>query len=108
MRYLGGGIGHLEQFPPAHNDEDAMDCDHSEELEVDDFIVPGNGDGSEGENHGKEKKDDNNGGDEDNEEDEGDEGYQGDEDYGDNEDEEVGEDDDMENSDLDEETGNVY
>ena len=22
MRYLGGGIGHLEQFPPANNDDE--------------------------------------------------------------------------------------
>ena len=24
MRYLGGGIGHLEQFPPANNDNEVM------------------------------------------------------------------------------------
>ena len=24
IRYLGGGIGHLEQFPPANNDDEDM------------------------------------------------------------------------------------
>jgi len=108
VRYLGGGIGHLEQFPPAHDDQDIMDYDHGEELEVDDSIVPGNGGGSEGENDGKEKEDGTGGGDEDSEDGEGDEGDEKDQDDGDNEDEEVGEDDDMEDDDFDEEAGNVY
>lgn len=34
MRYLGGGIGHLEQFSPPHNDvEDADMNDNVAELE---------------------------------------------------------------------------
>lgn len=93
MRYLGGGIGHLEQFPTAHNDEDTTYDDNDEDFEMDELLTPGNeGGGSEGEN-------------EDDEDDGGNENNEGDTD---NEDEEVGEDDDMENGDLDEEAGNVY
>ena len=47
VRYLGGGIGHLEQFPPANDsDED----DSGTEAEVDDFVVAditGDGDGDD-------------------------------------------------------------
>jgi hypothetical protein len=53
LRYLGGGIGHLEQFPPADNNkEDATTNDNSEvEVEMDDFIMDtsiNNDDGGEG------------------------------------------------------------
>ena len=43
VRYLGGGIGHLEQFPPAKNDDDDTGAhnDSGLEAETDDFIVPG-------------------------------------------------------------------
>ena len=86
MRYLGGGIGHLEQFPPAHNkDKDAAAHDNNTiEVETDDFIV-----GSD---------------------DEGEEDYESEEDAGDDEEDDgneaegAGEDEDA----LDEETGNVY
>ena len=99
VRYLGGGIGHLEQFPPAESDENnaATHNDGDPEVEVDDFNAPGDaesGDGDEGEEDEDGK----------NEEDEEDE-----------EDEEVRENEDAENGDdldpgesSDEETGNVY
>ena len=68
MRYLGGGIGHLEQFPPAdHNHEDSAMSDSGDvEIEIDDFI--------EGDNDGSDNTsgDDEGGGDE-SEEDEGEE-----------------------------------
>lgn len=42
MRYLGGGIGHLEQFPPAHsNDEGMAHNDDGVEVEMDNFIRDG-------------------------------------------------------------------
>ena len=85
VRYLGGGISHLEQFPPANNgNEDNGDT----EAEIDDFVVAdimGDGDGDEE--------------DEDKEE------------VGEDEDEGTDEDDDLEMEEeewLDEETGNVY
>ena len=85
IRYLGGGIGHLEQFPPAdNNDKEIIANDnHDMEVETDDFIVAGSAEDSN-----------------DNESEE---------------DEEAGENENVEednNSDLgewsDEETGNVY
>ena len=40
VRYLGGGIGHLEQFPPAsNNDKDTTHENNSTEAEADDFIT---------------------------------------------------------------------
>lgn len=43
VRYLSGGIGHLEQFPPAKNDDNDTGAhnDGDLEAEMDDFIVPG-------------------------------------------------------------------
>jgi len=39
VRYLGGGIGHLEQFPPANNDdEDVATYEDVEEVDNDNFI----------------------------------------------------------------------
>jgi len=90
VRYLGGGIGHLEQFPPAEtNDDDtAAHDDNDSEVEMDDFIIPA--DTEDGE-------DDNNGGDDENGDD------------GEGEDDEDEEDDDLDPGESsDEETGNVY
>ena len=41
MGYLGGGIGHLEQFPPANNEDNdgTMNDDGNAEVETDDFIA---------------------------------------------------------------------
>jgi hypothetical protein len=83
VRYLGGGIGHLEQFPPANNDNGAT---YEYEGDSEDEVI---GDGS---GTGSDEKD----GDEEDEED--------------GEDSEVAEDD--EHSDpgesSDEDMGNVY
>ena len=100
-RYLGGGIGHLEQFPPAdHNHEDPAMNDNSDvEIEIDDSIV--------GDNNGSNNSDDegcgNEGG--------GDEGS-GDEGGGDEgeEDDEAGvhSEEDNQGESSDEEMGNIY
>ena len=85
VRYLGGGIGHLEQFPPAErNFEDSASNDNGDtEFEMDDLVM---GASSTGDDEG--------------EEDEGKEG-EGEEDEGEEEEGDPGE--------LsDEETGNVY
>jgi hypothetical protein len=37
VRYLGGGIGHLEQFPPADNDSEVV-----YEYEDDEITIDGN------------------------------------------------------------------
>lgn len=99
MRYLGGGIGHLEQFPPASNDGEhaAAHEDSDEDIEeIDENNVIG-GPGSVGEA--------------------GDDGGNRGTKYmeeGESEDEDEDEDDDLEVDDLDpgessdEETGNVY
>ena len=92
VRYLGGGIGHLEQFPTAdHNNNEHTPTHNSgdTEAEVDDFSMA-----------------DTAGVDDGHEEDE-------DEENEDEEREEVEEDSDEENDSemeelLDEETGNVY
>lgn len=91
VRYLGGGIGHLEQFPPAHNDTDTIAS--NVEVETDDFIVVGtaadNHDGIE-----RNGDDGNDEGDGDEDEDVDREGIDGDT--------------DTDEEDFDEETGNVY
>ena len=92
VRYLGGGIGHLEQFSPAsHNDNDhAATHDNGDtEAEVDDFSVAD----AAGDDDGREEDED-----EENEDEEGEEVEE-------RSDEEV--DSEMEEL-LDEETGNVY
>ena len=107
MRYLGGGIGHLEQFPPANNDQDVatpeVNDEVAEEIDKGDDILSspelvgfigetGDDDGGEGEG-------------DDDDDDDGDDDEDGDEDS----DEDVEEDDDPEAEDnIDEETGNVY
>ena len=92
VRYTGGGIGHLEQFPPADNSsEDAFANEGDVEAEVDDFIA---GENDRSSDHYKEGE-----GKEDNSEDNGDED-------GESEENEEEEDDPGESS--DEETGNVY
>ena len=88
VRYLGGGIGHLEQFPSANDSDEG---DGGMEAEVDDFTVPGITEDGDG---------DGDGGDEDQDEEE---------EVG--EDEGTDEDDGLETEEeewLDEETGNVY
>ena len=66
-RYLGGGIGHLEQFPPAYriHEDSAINDSSDVEIEIDDFVV--------GDNNGSNNSGDEGGGDE-GEEDEGEEG----------------------------------
>lgn len=99
MRYMGGGIGHLEQFPPANNDdEDTAGHEDGEDVEIDETgRVGGDGDGSGG-GGGKGCEDEM-----DVDEDEG---------VDDDEDMEEGEDTEDSESDLgeseDEEIGNVY
>ena len=90
VRYLGGGIGHLEQFPSANDSDEG---DGGMEAEVDDFTVPGITEDGDGDGDGD-------GGDEDQDEEE---------EVG--EDEGTDEDDGLETEEeewLDEETGNVY
>ena len=50
VRYLGGGIGHLEQFPSADNsDKVATVADNDDiEIETDCFIMEGDSDDSDG------------------------------------------------------------
>jgi len=38
VRYLGGGTGHLEQFLPANNNDDAATCEDVEEVDNSNFI----------------------------------------------------------------------
>jgi len=93
VRYLGGGISHLEQFPPAKsNDEDTAAHDDSDsEVEMDDFIIPGDTE------DGEDSEDDDNSGDNE------------DRDDGEGEDDEDEEDDDLDPGESsDEDTGNVY
>ena len=49
MRYLGGGIGHLEQFPPAgDDDEDTTTNDLNDvEVEINDFFTDGSDEGGD-------------------------------------------------------------
>ena len=64
MWYLGGGVGHLEQFPPANNNDGAA---HKYEAEVKDSLDTGgvgrsagnqdNGEGDEGEDEEGEGED---------------------------------------------------
>ena len=83
MRYLGGGIGHLEQFPPANNDAGV-----TYEYEEDDE-----------DNDTRARNVDNNGGDE----------VNGDEDGDDTEDEDSeGSEDSDPGESSDEDMGNVY
>ena len=111
-RYIGGGIGHLEQFPPANTDnEDTTghdDCDEDVE-EIDDGGAVGD---PECARHAGEVGDDGDG--EDNRENgceddniDEDEGVEDDEDMGEGEDTE--DDDDSDLGEIeDEEIGNVY
>lgn len=100
MRYLGGGVGHLEQFPPANNDDEY-------EVEVEDDLDTGGternasnqdngeGEGEEGEGEGGEG--------------EGGGGEGGEDDEGRDEDEEGEGDEDADPGEsCDEEAGNVY
>ena len=85
IRYLGGGIGHLEQFTPADGDAIADNGD-SIEIETDDFII-GNtnndGDGGERDREVEENEDEENEEEEESEDEEGD-------DPGESSDEEMG------------------
>ena len=100
MRYLGGGIGHLEQFLPASNDDEntAAPEDSDEDIEeIDNDNMIGGPEYEAG--------DDNDGNDNN-----GDNCVEG----GEDEDESTEEDEEVEDDDLDpgesedEETGNVY
>ena len=97
MRYLGGGIGHLEQFPPAdpNYEDSAVNDGGNAEAQMDDFIL---GYDNRSTNSNNECEGDEGDGDE-GEEDEGEEDVAG------NKDEE--EDSDPGES-SDEEIGNVY
>ena len=85
VRYLGGGIGHLEQFPPAEGNDNSTTAhdDGNLEVEVDDFVMSGDTGSNDDDDRSEE-------------------------------DEEIGEDEDTEEDNLDpgessdEETGNVY
>ena len=89
MRYLGGGIGHLEQFPPANNDNEVVyEYEEDNETEV---VEDGNEIGDAGNCQGSD---------------------QGDQDSEDEEDDGDGEATECESSDpgesSDEDTGNSY
>ena len=86
VRYLGGGIGHLEQFPPADGDA-GTNNNNNVEIETDDFIL-----GDHGDEGGRDREVGENEDEENEEEEEESEGEEGD--------------DPGESS--DEETGNVY
>lgn len=88
VRYLGGGIGHLEQFPPVNDSDEG---DGGTEAELDDFTVAGVTEDGDGDGDGDDE-------DQDEEEEAG-------------EDEAMDKDNDLETEEeewLDEETGNVY
>jgi hypothetical protein len=54
MRYIGGGIGHLEQFPPANNDS-GVTYEYKDEGEMD---VEGSETGDTGGKRGDENEED--------------------------------------------------
>ena len=92
VRYLGGGIGHLEQFPPAScndNEHTATHDNDDTEAKVDDFSVAD----TAGDDDSCEEDED-----EENEDEEGEEVEECSDEEVDSELEEL----------LDEETGNVY
>ena len=114
-RYLGGGIGHLQQFPPAHNDDEETNTHggNAAEAETDDFTIPRaseDGEVNNGELDGRAGSDNEGEGEGDEEEDgeeDGEEEGDGNDAYDDDDGEMAREDEDAE-GDLDEETGNVY
>ena len=55
MRYLGGGVGHLEQFPPANNDNGAL---YEDEAEVEDDLGAGDIEHCESDQDDEEGEDD--------------------------------------------------
>ena len=62
MRYLGGGIGHLEQFPPANNDNEVT-YEYEEDSEDEDTetgAIGGGGGGENGEEDDDEDEDESN------------------------------------------------
>jgi hypothetical protein len=95
LRYLGGGIGHLEQFPPAHSNDEGAAVHNSDinEVETDNFSLD-----EDSMDHSSDSE-----GEEDYETEEDDKGY-------DTEEDEVEGEGGADNigSALDEETGNVY
>ena len=87
MRYLGGGVGHLKQFPPASpNNQDITPYDISDE----DVEETGNGDGSDKAGHGDGSSADKGAEDEDEEKDNSGTEEADDEDQGESSDEETG------------------
>jgi len=87
MRYLGGGIGHLGQFPPANNDN-GVTCEYEEDN--DDEIGRTGDTDKDGCGHNDEEDEDDNRGD--NDDDDDSEAAEGDEDPdpGESSDEEMG------------------
>ena len=88
VRYLGGGVGHLEQFPPANNDDGVV---YEYEVENEDILGTRDikNDGSDEDEEGEDEDKDGEGGEDEDEDEDGEEGE-----------------DDSE--DEDEDTGNVY
>ena len=101
MRYLGGGIGHLEQFSTDNDgdEEPAIQSDDYEEIEKD-FLVA---ETCQDEEDGGEDEEGEGDGDDDDDDEEGEEG-EGDGD-GDGDDDD---DDDDDDEDEDEDTGTLY
>ena len=112
VRYLGGGIGHLEQFPPAKSsDEETAACSNDiVEVETDDFIVGTNSMDYNSGDEGYEGKEDyeSEEADGDNDEDEGEEDKEEEDEEEEDEGEEDEGDENVADDVLDEETGNVY
>jgi hypothetical protein len=82
VRYLGGGIGHTEQFPSTEDDgnETAVHNDGNLEVEMDDFIAPKDDGANDDSDEGEEDEEDNEG--EEDEEDNTDPGESSDEETG--------------------------
>ena len=58
VRYLGGGIGHLEQFPPANDDSEVMyEYDDDDEVVMDEDMDFNENSGDENEEGGSEGDD---------------------------------------------------
>jgi hypothetical protein len=104
VRYLGGGVGHLKQFPPADSDNEDAAAHNNDTIEVepDEFIANRNSTEHNSSDEGYEGEEDYESEEDDRDNNEG----EGDEDDGEDEEDEGVEDaaDDV----LDEETGNVY
>ena len=109
VRYLGGGVGHLKQFPPADSDDEDTAAHNNDTIEVepDEFIASRNSteynSGDEGYEGGEDYESE-----EDDRDDEGEGDKDDEEDRGNEDDEEDEGVEDAADDILDEETGNVY